>query len=347
MSFIPSSPQAQSLTELIRLWVFTDPPPSKVGAQILDQLYGHVRKVVARYPEAYFPLGRRSDDHIAELTHEVFYRCDRVPLPYAPYNGRTPFRTFAEEDFSPAHVLGLVIYARRAILRGILRDHYERNLRRDPLVRLDAERFATIRRVLRARCAPVESTQTGVLRYRPIPAILQVVLREDEIVERLRRRAADSVEDRALAVVRWLQEASVEQVHALITAADPLPLAAAPDQPPEELPERHLAAAPVDGELISAVRVAVVRGWAKLGPEERRLMRAVTSGTPYTQLVAEEPAWGSPAGLTRALRRCNAVIDAELRAELSISPPSHHPHKPAVIAGLILDVLDSLPKDEP
>jgi hypothetical protein len=63
MSFIPSSPQAQSLTELIRLWVFTDPPPSKVGAQILDQLYGHVRKVVARYPEAYFPLGRRSDDH--------------------------------------------------------------------------------------------------------------------------------------------------------------------------------------------------------------------------------------------------------------------------------------------
>jgi hypothetical protein len=235
---------------------------------------------------------------IAELTHEVFYRCDRVPLPYAPYNGRTPFRTFAEEDFSPAHVLGLVIYARRAILRGILRDHYERNLRRDPLVRLDAERFATIRRVLRGavRAGRVHPDRRAEVTARSRPSSRWSCGRTRSS-ERLRRRAADSVEDRALAVVRWLQEASVEQVHALITAADPLPLAAAPDQPPEELPERHLAAAPVDGELISAVRVAVVRGWAKLGPEERRLMRAVTSGDAvHPSSSPRSPPGGAPRG---------------------------------------------------
>ena len=347
MSFVPPSPQANNLTELIRAWVFTTPPPNSVGAQILDQLVGHARKVISRYPDAYLPLGRRSEDHVTELNDEVFCRCDKHPYKRAPYEGRTPFRAFAEEDFSPTHVLGLVIYAKLAILRELLRDHYEHNLRRDPYLCLDAARFKAIRHTLKTRCTPISAAESAVVRYRPVPMILQVVLRGDEIVERLRRRAGDSVEDRALAVVRWLQEASVEQVHTLITAADPLPVAPSPDQPAEVPPEEGIAATAADPELIVAVRAAVLRGWARLSPDERQLMRAVASGTSYHQLIRDEPAWGSPASLTRALRQCNAVIDEELRAELSITAPSaDNAAKPAVIAGLILDVLDSLPKDE-
>lgn len=347
MSFIPSSPQANTLADLIKLWVFSAPPPNTIGAQILDHFLAHIRRVIARYPDAYFPLGRRSEDAAHELNHDLFYRCDRHKYRRPPYEGRTPFRTFAEEDASTTLVLRLTVYGRLAILRELLRANYDRSLRRDPNVRLDAERFAAIRRVMRARCAMSTNSTSGVLRYLPIPTTLQVVLRGDEIVERLRRRVGEPLEDRVLAVVRWLQEATVEQVHELITAADPLPITSPNDDAPARPIEERAAEIVTSPELIAGVRDAVVRGWARLGPDERRLMRAISSGASYTQLLDDEPSFGSKSGLTRALRRCNTVFEEELRAEGCVSQSADDPKKPAVIACLILDVLDFLPMETP
>jgi hypothetical protein len=189
-------------------------------------------------------------------------------------------------------------------------------------VRLDAERFAAIRRVMRARCTMSTNSTSGVLRYLPIPTTRQVVLRGgDEIVERLRRRAAEPLEDRVLAVVRWLQEATVEQVHELITAADPLPFTSPNDDAPAR-PIEERAAEIVDQP--GADRWGARRRGARLGEAWPR--RAPPDGAPSppapptlsssTMSPASEASPGSPV-------RCGAATPSSKRScALKAASPS-------------------------
>lgn len=320
------------LATLVRAWVAGY--KAQAGTPLLDQFRVHTRKATEGYPEIWFALCRRDTQAIDELSDWVFTRCDQHQLRRAPFLERTPFVTYAEEEFGARVIRSYTFYARLSLLRETLRTGYEHNLLRCPDALADAERFREVRGAVGALCVPVSDQGLGPRRWRLKELRPGILRTDDELVAMLRRMQGRPLEDRVRALMRSLGETTVEQLHALILQADPLPQRGR-DEGID--PESIAQVESLDTLSRAALREALYRAWSTLEPQQRHLMFQVAQAAPYDEIVASSGGlFRSRTEITRALSACNEVM---LRCIQEVFGGQPQPPKPQELAELLVDIL--------
>ena len=119
-----------TMPELVRLFV----EEGSHAHDLLREFMRHVAKVARPYPDAYFVLGAKNDEAVDDLGNRSFSICSSVEKGRFPFNGRTPFGAFVEEQFDGRTIRYHSFYAKLAITRELLRDDYAFNLRRNCLL---------------------------------------------------------------------------------------------------------------------------------------------------------------------------------------------------------------------
>ena len=118
------------LMDTIRVWI----PAKQNAAPLWQALRRLTRRLLARLPSDFFPEGERGDDQLEAFTDDLFMACDTKPLDRAPYDGRTPFATAAEEPFTEWQARAHFVTHPFSVAWSLLRKQLHQNRRRDPAV---------------------------------------------------------------------------------------------------------------------------------------------------------------------------------------------------------------------
>lgn len=280
-----------ALPALVRTFVEA---PTGQAAPLLDHVRKHVARVSRAYPDAWFNLGRKDDDAVSDLSHRVFTICARVAKGRFPFNGRTPFVTFVQEQFDGRAIRYHGFYAKLSITREIMRDDYARNLVRDPVLRWRADLYKQIGAVLKERCVSERLGDDTPLRWR-LAERRVTVMRPVEVVQaRLQASGVRHVPDLVVAAIELGGPQTQSRLTHIIEAVLGTPPAPELDAPVTTAP---------DHPTTLSVRRAVLAAWQELSPEERDLLISVARGDSYDELIARNPAFKHKVAVTRAVAR--------------------------------------------
>ncbi|MCB9778664.1 MAG: hypothetical protein H6742_08895 [Alphaproteobacteria bacterium] len=279
---------------------FVADPRGPDAPALLQQVLRQVQRVSKSYPDAYFALGRKSDDAVLDLGHRVFSICASVPKGRFPFQTRVPFVAFVEEQFDGRAIRYHSFYAKLSITRELLRDDYARNLARDPVLRWRADLYRDIGKVLREHCDSERPGRAAPLRWRLRDPGLSVVVSWDRAVARLKAdaphgdREHPDLEPLVLQGLRLVGPSSRARLTELCEAV----LGAPPDV------EHALPITPAgDPRTTMAVRQAVLDAWNDLDADSQDLLVAVAHGTPYDELIAAHPRFRHKVAVTRAVKK--------------------------------------------
>jgi hypothetical protein len=282
---------------------FLRQPGGPEDRPLLEEFTRHVGRVAAPYPDAYFALGRKSPEAIADLTNRAFTSCARIPKGRHPFAGRVPFQAYVDEDFEGRTIRYHSFYARLSIAREMLRDDYARNLHRDPVLHWRADLFRQIGAVLRDHADPVDGHRGPHTRWRLPEQGIALSRSPEQIVEALRACLPCSVELLVLKALELGGPTTRARLTVLVETTLGTPAPPAPDP----------VGAP-DPDLRLAVRAAVMRAWSELAPEERQLLLSLARGATYDELIAANPEFQHRVALTRAVSRLGQRFAARLEA---------------------------------
>ena len=313
---------------------FEDPLPSLVSAFVRGEgdggtLLGEFLRTVARvarpYPDAWFALGRKHPEAIADLAHRVYATCARVEKGRFPFMGRTPFRAFHQEQFDSRAIRYHSFYAKLSVTREILRADYAHNLSSDPRLVWRAELYGEIGDYLRAHAEKIPGAPP---RWRLEG--LSATRGEDALIERLR---AQKTTDVPTLVEQALRLGGARTQSQLCRIAEGVLGTPAGPEPDDEL---------ASGELENrvAVRAAVLAGWAAISPEEQALLRGIVAGESYDEVCARLPQYAHKVAVHRALERIGSEFTARLSRELGGTTESRVP--PKALLTLVMDVIDAI-----
>lgn len=313
---------------------FDDPLPSLVaafdrdegsGRALLTEVLRQVASVARPYPDAWFALGRKHPEAIADLGARVYTTCARTAKGRFPFSGRTPFRTYALESFDGRAIRYHSFYAKLSITRELLRADYAHNLASDPRLVWRADLYGEIGDRLRATA---ERMPGAPPRWRLEG--LSAVRSEHALVDLLRARPERDVPTLVEAALRLGGPRSQSHLCRVLEAVIGAP-------PGPEAGEETTTDDPLSR---AAVRAAVLDGWSELPLDDRALLRAIVGGESYDEVCARLPQYGHRVAVTRALERIGEHFVARLAGALGASEASRPP--PKALLELVLDVLDSI-----
>ena len=270
------------------------------AAELRRRFVRHTERLTRSYPEAYFELGRKGPEAIEALADRTYVVCARVVKGRFPFQGRTPFDCFVEEEFEDSPIRYHSFYSKLSIARELLRDDYAANIRRDPVLRWKDALHRQVGRVLVARAVPVDGEPGGHRRW-TMPG-LRPVLRQEEVVRRL-----SGLEDTEEAVVRALELLGQPISHSRLSnlVAEVLPRPASADVEAENMDF---------GEL----RRAVLEAWRDLDEAERQLVGALARGDSYDLLIERVPEFVSRVAVSRAVKRVSEHFTGRIATAMGL-----------------------------
>jgi len=302
---------------------------------LLQLMERHIRHLAGRYPNAYFELGQRDEAALASLSNRVFTTCDRVTKGRFPFQDRTPFRAYVEEEFGDPPIRQHTFYARLSVTRELMRSDYAHNLVRDPELRRRDTLYRELGEVLpriaqsipQGKRPPLWQISTGPSRVRAPEAV----------IEQLRRAGATSMSLEALAreaLVLLGQSISRSRLSHLL--AEILPAAAPAQQPAAEAP---------DLTETMAVRGAILRAWQGLSDLDHALVIGLARGDDADTILTANPQLKHRVAVSRAINRVGRCFVAEVVAELGGQPsPSLTPR--ALMDRILAVLINLLPELE-
>jgi hypothetical protein len=302
------------------------------GSALLAEVERHVRRVSARYPEAWFELGQKDDSALTSLGHRVFARCDRAPRGPHPFLGRAPFRAYSEESLPSRPIRYHSFYAWRSVTRELLRDDYKKSVARDPVLRWRDELYRQLGPALGRVAEPAPSADGRAPRW---------VGRGSS--PRLARAEAEALVGRALELLgRPISRSAL--CHLLAEVLDP------PEPGPRQAEASEaldLCAAPdgLSAEDRLALRAAVAEGWEVLEPLDRALLGALARGEDSGTILSLDPRLRDAVALSRAISRVGAVFVAGVSARFGVQArPDTLPRALMdAILGVLIELLPELP----
>jgi len=321
-----------NLSELVARYV-----RDEVGAvELHDAVQRHVAQVSRRYPDAYFELGRKTDDAVEGLADRVFTVCARVTKGRFPFSGREPFNAFVEERFDDPPIRYHSFFARLSITRELLRDDYAFNIRRDPVLRWRDELHRELGRALKETCEQVDEGPGAWRRWKAPGLRLAAVRSLDEVRDRLARTAGErplsELVPEALAMVgRPLSHSQLSNLLADALGGPPAEVSMDAEIHPD-LPERM------------AVRAAVMEAWQELTTEERALLAALARGDSYDELIARVPGLRDRSAVSRAVSRCGKGFVARVVAQVGDGPVTPDSTPKELVERIVAVLFELLPE---
>ena len=320
------------LSELVADFVRDDAGALKLHEAVVR----HVEKVSRRYPDAYFELGRKTDDSVEGLADRVFTICARVPKGRFPFTGRAPFAAFVEERFDDPPIRYHSFYARLSITRELLRDDYAFNIRRDPVLRWRDELHREVGRVLKETCEPVDEGRGAWRRWKAPGFRLAAVRSLDDVREQLARSAGDrplsELVPEALSLAgRALSHSQLSNLLADALGGPPAEVTV-DAEPHSNLPDRM------------AVRAAVMDAWSDLARDERALLAALARGDSYDDLIARVPGLRDRTAVSRAVSRCGKGFVARVVAQFGEGPATPGSTPKELVERVVAVLFELLPE---
>lgn len=293
---------------------------------LLDEFMRHVGRVASPYPDAYFALGRKNPDAVADLANRAFTSCARTIKGRHPFAGRPPFRAYVEEDFEGRAIRYHSFYARLSITRELLRDDYARNVNRDPVLRWRADLYRQVGQALRAQATPVDATKGPTTRWRLTEQGIALARSTEQVTRLMRDRLPCGVPDLVHAALELGGPATRAQITVLIEATLGTPHLSEPETGEQ-----------IDTATTMAVRAAVLRAWSGLERSERSLLLALARGTTYDALIAAHPEFQHRVALTRAVTRLGQHFVTEIEDAMGRKPSVSEP--PRALVERVMEVL--------
>ena len=328
-------PGTDTLPALVQQFVADEAAPGRsasgsTAVALLETFCTHVRHMSRTYPDAWFTNMRKDDEAIDDLAHRTFTSCARTEKGRFPFQGRTPFGCFVEEQFDGRTIRYHSFYAKLSIARELIRDDYARNLSRDPVLRWRANLYREIRDLLRAEAEPVSQGRGLPPRWQVSAPGLRAMRSLDAIEATLRRNRET---DLRTIVFTTLRQAGP------LTASRLTSLAEAVLGTPGE-PEAPIAIEPARATIQVGIRRAVVRAWHELEPSDQMLLAAIAQGESYDSLVARCPQFRHKVAVTRAVSRCGRHFMGRLAGEAGLDDGALPAGlRPQALLELILEVL--------
>lgn len=308
---------------------FVVDPDGPTAAPLLAAVHREVRVVSRPYPPAYFALGQKSEQSVADLGNRVFTVCAAVEKGRFPFLGRVPFAAYVEERMDGRAVRYHSFRAKISITREILRDDYARNVVRDPELRWRAELHRAVGVALRD-CARSRVQGRG---QPPVwdleDAGPRVLLRWD----RLREHLVEHRQEGTAALVRRALARGGPASHHRLSS-----LLAEVVEPPalDAVPAAEDA---VDLPTRLALREAVRGAWQELAPEDQALLTALVRGDSYDELVARDGRFAHKVAVSRAVKRCGDLFLERILEELGVEA-GHRRSPPLALVEAVMEVLE-------
>jgi len=311
---------------------FVRDPRGPEAMPLHQEVSRHVHAVSRPYPDAYFALGRKSEDAVEDLGNRVFTVCAAVEKGRFPFTGRTPFRAFSEEQMEGRAMRYHAFYAKISIAREILRDDYARNITRDPILRWRAELYRQVGEALRS-CAESHAVDRGRPPRWSLPASGPRLVRGPEyvVVQLQRAMPAD---------IPTLVRLALEHGGATTQSRLSTMLEGILPPPSVDEPEAGFEAAP-DMPTRMTVRASVLAAWEELEDEDRVLLLAVAGGVSYDELVERDERFRHKVAVTRAVKRCGTAFVQRVLADLGL-PAAVAAAPPRTLIESVLEVLDEV-----
>lgn len=332
-------PSADPLPDLVRDFTQVRDAPS--APRLLQEVQRHVSRVSRSYPDAWFVLGRKNGEAVADLGNRVFTTCARVVKGRFPFNGRTPFGTFVAEQFDGRSIRYHSFYAKLSVTREIMREDYARNLVRDPVLRWRADLYKEIGGVLEEHAVAERQGPGLPPRWRLAEGEPSMARPRQVVEERLKAEGLTAVAD---LVVRALQLGGAESQSRMTHIIEAV--LGTPARPEVDLP---VSAAP-DHTTTIAVREAVLAAWRDLEAEDQELLVAVATGRSYDELVAQHRRFKHKVAVTRAVTRIGkGFVDRVVRAvaeEQGIKPAARPRDLVEQVLEVLLEALPELSRQE-
>jgi hypothetical protein len=277
------------------------------GTALLRLFRAQVERRTRSYPNVYFG-GERDSDAIADIANEVFVAC-LSPVSWSPFDGRTPFDLFVEEQHPDGSILWLLFQGNFSLLRDVMRRQPARWGGPEDQHRRQVNRV--LNGILARTCVrqeAAEETWAAPLCSGPAPA------------------------DRE-ALVPWL----VGRFGPL-SRRDILRLTLAWEGRGESEEHVHESSPLLD------VRSAIVDTWWRLDPWDRALVVSIARGDPYVDILGWFPSRDSVA-LSRRLSAVNRRFLEALGLPEAAVPPKELAERVAAVLIELPRVLSGVPPE--
>ena len=328
-------PGNDELPALVTDFVAGEAAPSDARAAhaaqaLLDVFCTHVRYMSRTYPDSWFTNMRKDDEAIEDLAHRAFASCARIEKGRFPFQGRTPFRCYIDEQFDGRTVRYHSFYAKLSIARELIREDYARNLSRNPVLRWRANLYREIRDLLRADAQEISQGRGLPPRWQ-LPASGLRAMRSLDVVEATLRRNRET--DTRTIVFTALRQCGPLTASRLTTLAEAVLGTPEPEAPPAGIE-------PARANTQVGIRRAVMRAWDELEDNDQMLLAAIARGESYDSLVARSPHFRHKVAVTRAVSRCGRHFMARLAGEAGLDEDALPAGlRPQALLELILEVL--------
>lgn len=316
---------------------FVSDPRGPEAMPLHQEVTRHVHAVSRPYPDAYFALGRKTEDAVEDLGNRVFTVCAAVEKGRFPFSGRTPFRAFTEEQMEGRAMRYHAFYAKISIAREILRDDYARNITRDPVLRWRAELYRKVGEALKA-CAEPQAVDRGRPPRWSLPASGPRLVRgPEQVVVQLQRAMPADVPTLVRLALQHGGATTQSRLSTMLESVLPAPSVVEPDAGFEAAP---------DLPTQMTVRASVLAAWEALEEQDRVLLLAVAGGVPYDELVQRDDRFRHKVAVTRAVKRCGTAFVQRVLADLGL-PPEVAAAPPRDLIESVLEVLEEVQTETP
>lgn len=274
-------------------------------AELLGEMHNLITRKSRRYPACWFVLGRKDDVAVLDLSNRVFSTCSRQKRARKPFLNRRPFLACVVERFDGAQIRGHLVWWRSSITMEHMRRDYEANIARDPQLRWEANLYRDIGAYLRANAQSIGGSPT---RWRAPGLRSAVRMDPDTLVAELSRGGREStgaLVQEALLRVPYITQTELAAVLARVLNS---PLGEREPTPDEVL-----------WALRDEVREAVKAVWTRLTEEERSLLRAISDGQTYEEILAVHPEYADATALGRVVRALDERFVRSLERTLGMA----------------------------
>lgn len=311
---------------------FVQDPRGPEAMPLHQEVSRHVHAVSRPYPDAYFALGRKTEDALEDLGNRVFTICAAVEKGRFPFSGRTPFRAFSEEQMEGRAMRYHAFYAKISITREVLRDDYARNITRDPILRWRADLYRQVGEALKA-CAESHAVDRGRPPRWSLPASGPRLIRGPEyVVVQLQRAMPADIPTLVRIALEHGGAITQSRLSTMLEGVLPAPSVVEPDAAVEQAP---------DMPTRMTIRASVLAAWEALEAEDRILLLAVAGGVSYDELIERDDRFRHKVAVTRAVKRCGTAFVQRVLADLGL-PAAVASAPPRSLIEAVLEVLDEV-----
>lgn len=314
---------------------------------LLGHFYRHCLNLLRRRPPVWRAPGEEDDLDAARdsLAHRTFVSAYRVQRSRAPFEERTAFECYHQDQFTDPKILAYTFYSQLSIAAEEMKRDYRANIRADPGLKWCDELYRQLGALLREHAEPVERTPLHRTMKAPPPRwrarrrglSLVSTAGEDEIIRRLSQQHHTALTPALVEQILQLGGQPMSRTQLARIAAAVLP----PPEAPEILLERQTEQ--------STLRVVLARQLQKLDDLDRSLLEGIAHAEPTEVLLARDPSFRRASDLNRRLKKINALfadVIAETLGAEPVSADSRRETTERILAVLLQDRTLSTAEDD-